>query len=327
MPQLRQNIITGDWVVIAPERAKRPSDFIETHQKDKKRMDNSPFLVGSKAWKSRFAEYDTKTTYTIANLFPAFVCDEKMCETRSYYPEKSFYRAKSSVGDHDVVVIKDPNTDLYSLDAKTWNDLLVTFQSRYINHSKNPEVEHVMCIYNHGPKAGASIEHPHAQIFAAPIVPNYVQKELDGAQRYFNNNGVSVYQDILYHEKLEKVRVIAENEHFLAFTFYAARFPFETWIMPKKQSGHFEKINPTERKNLASIMRKVLGMIDKTLKNPSLNFWIHCLPTTIQDAKHYSWHVEIAPRVSRYGGYELGSGVVIDVVSPEKAAEYLRENA
>ncbi len=327
MPQLRQNIITGEWVVIAPERAKRPSDFIESHTKVKQRIENSPFMVGGKAWKKRFTEFDTKTTYIISNLYPAFVCDEKLCETRSFYPEKGFYRAKSSVGDHDVVVIKDPNVGLFSFDAKIWDDLITTFQSRHIHHSKNPQVEYVMCIYNHGPKAGASIEHPHAQIFASPIVPNYIQKELDGAQRYFNNNGVSVYKDILQHEIQEKVRVIAENEHFLAFTFYAARFPFETWVMPKIHSGHFENINKTTRKSLCNIMRKVLGMINETLKNPSINFWIHCLPTTYEDTKHYSWHIEIAPRVSRYGGYELGSGVVIDVVSPEKAAAYLRKNA
>jgi len=327
MPQLRQNIITGEWVVIAPERAKRPSDFIEALEKNKESVENSPFLVGSSAWKKRFKEYDTKNTYTIANLFPAFVCDETMCETRSYYPEKSFYRAKSSVGDHDVIVIKDPKQDLFSFTQKTWEDLLTAFQSRYIKHSKNEAVEHIMCIYNHGARSGASIEHPHAQIFASPIVPNYVQKELSGSERYFNNNGVSVFEDIVLHEKAEKIRIIAENKEFLAFTFYAARFPFETWVMPKKQAGHFEKINPTERKSLARFMRIVLSMIDKTLKNPSLNFWIHTLPTTINEAKHFCWHIEIAPRVARYGGYELGSGVVIDVVSPEKAAQYLRKNA
>ncbi|MDO8472153.1 MAG: galactose-1-phosphate uridylyltransferase [bacterium] len=325
MPQLRQNIITGEWVVIAPERAKRPSDFIETHAEDPTRLDDSPFAVGSKAWQHRVKNADTKYTYTVQNFYPAFVVDAKMCETRSFYPEHSFYRAKPAVGDHEVVVIKDVDATLYSLSVTVLEDLLLAYQSRFITMAKNPGIEFIACIYNHGPKAGASIRQAHGQIFASPIVPNYIQLELDGSQRYYNNNGINVFEDLVTHEKREKVRVIVENDYFLVFTFYAARFPFETWIVPKQPGGHFANINKTVRHAAASALHQVLARLNHTLKGPSVNFWIHCLPTAIAESKFYRWHIEIAPRVSGYGGYELGSGVIIDIASPEKAAEYLKD--
>lgn len=326
MPQLRQNIITGEWVVIAPERAKRPSDFIETHAEDPSRADDSPFAIGSKAWQHRLKNADTKYTYTVPNLYPAFVLDEKMCETRSFYPENSFYRAKAAVGDHEVVVIKNVDATLYTLKIAELEDLFLAYQARLITLAKDPGIEYIACIYNHGPKAGASIRQAHGQIFASPIVPNYIQLELDGAERYYNNNGINVFEDIVAHEKKEKTRVIAENKYFIAFTFYAARFPFEVWVIPKEPGGHFAAINKTKRQALAKITHLVFNLIAETLKKPSLNFWIHTLPTTISESRSYRWHLEIAPRVAGYGGYELGSGVIIDVVSPEKAAEFLRDH-
>lgn len=333
MPQLRQNIVTGEWVVIAPERAKRPSDFVVAKKPAATKASSSdeaapesPFAVGGRAWKNRLKDFDTKYTFTIPNLYPAFMCDEKLCETRSYYPESSFYRAKAAVGDHDVIVIKEQHKSIYTFSAEEWEDLFLAYQLRYIHHSKNSAVEHVMPIYNHGPAAGASIAHPHAQIFASPIVPNYIDSELNGAERYYNNNGANVFGDLVEHELKEEVRILDQNADFVAFTFYAARFPFEIWIVPTDQQSHYAKIKKSARHSLARIMRNVIKMLNLTLKEPPLNFWIHSQPIITEETKHYRWHIEIAPRVSGYGGFELGSGVVIDIMSPEIAAGHLRKN-
>ena len=334
MPQLRQNIVTGEWVVIAPERAKRPSDFYASSlaaQPDTPPSDDqpetSPFAVGGDAWRHRIKDADTTHTYTVPNKYPAFVFDEKMCETRSYYPEKSFYRAKAAVGEHDVIVIKDADRTMYTLTHGMWDDLFLAYQLRYLQYVRNPAVEHIMPIYNHGPAAGASIQHPHGQIFASPIVPNYIEHELSGAERYFTNNGVNVFEDIVTHETEEEVRILTSNKDFVAFTFYAARFPFEIWIMPTAQQSHYAAITASARNNLAQIMSKVVRMVGNTLHEPSLNFWIHSQPTTMEETRHYRWHLEIAPRVGGYGGFELGSGVIIDIMSPEIAAQHLRKNA
>lgn len=331
MPQLRQNIVTGEWVVIAPERAKRPSDFhasaLAAQPSDapkKKHPDPSPFTVGGDAWRHRIKSADTTYTYTAQNKYPAFVCDEKLCTTRSYYPEGSFYRAKAAVGEHDVIVVKDPDLSVYTFPLPVWEDLFLAYQLRYLSYLRNPAIEHVMPIYNHGSAAGASIMHPHGQIFASPIIPNYIEHELAGAERYYTNNGVNVFGDLVEHEKKEEVRVISSNPDFIAFTFFAARFPFEIWVVPTAQESHYAKIKAGARKNLAKIMKDVMRMIGGTLREPSLNFWIHSQPTTMEETRPYRWHLEIAPRIGGYGGFELGSGTVIDIMSPEIAAHHLR---
>jgi UDPglucose--hexose-1-phosphate uridylyltransferase len=126
------------------------------------------------------------------------------------------------------------------------------------------------------------------------------------------------------HEKSENLRTIFENDSFIAFVYYAARFPFETWILPKKHQSHFEDIEDNEKDDLIKICRQVFGQLDAVLSNPPLNFFIHSAPLKEGDMPSYHWHMEIAPRLANYGGFEMGSGVIIDIINPESAADYLR---
>ena len=324
MPQLRQDVVTGSWVVIAPERAKRPSDFSSYTPPATNKP--SPFLVGGDAWKNRLKEADTASTFTIQNRFPAFVCDASQCETRSYFPEGDLFRAKPATGDHEVIVVKDPRQDIYHFTEAIWNDLIASFQMRMLAMSRHEEIVHVLPIYNHGTESGASILHPHAQILGTPIIPNHIQHELNGSETYFSNNGTNVFEDLIEHEIKAGVRVVASNADYLAVTAYAARFPFEVWIIPTAPGAHFHRLTTPKRRSLARITRDVMGRLDRTLRGPSLNFWIHTAPTTYDEVRHYRWHLEIAPRVVGYGGFELGADTVIDVMSPEVAAEHLRQN-
>lgn len=327
MPQLRQNIITGDWVVIAPERAKRPQDFIIV--KNTRQIDRSdcPFCPDSEAYKNnkRIRNTGRENTFVLENRYPAFIPDESHKSVRSFYPESGFYRAKPSIGDHEIVIIKDHNLDLPAFPKEVMVDMLETFRGRYMWMAKHEEVVSIMPIYNHGPAAGASIPHPHAQIFASGIVANTVGREMGGADRYFGINGTCVYCDVVQHEIKQKARIVYENEHFVAFNFYASRFPFETWIVPKKHESQFELTSTASMTDLASVLKEVLAKLSKILDNPPLNLYIHTLPTIQEDSASYHWHVEIVPRVSTFGGFELGSEVIINVMSPEEAANYLTQ--
>jgi len=328
LPQLRQNIITGDWVVIAPERAKRPQDFVipkSVKVADKK---NCPFCIGSAGYKTnaKIRGAETENFYVIDNKFPAFVDDEKKASLRSFYPEKGFYRAKPSYGKHEVVILKDHDTPLLKMDKKTIAELFKVIQDRYIWIKENEKVASIMPIYNHGAESGASIDHPHAQIFASGVISNTVGIETKGAERYFGVNGACVFCDIIKHELREKVRIVAQNDKFLAATFFAARFPFETWIYPKNHESQFENIIRKDLDEFADCLGETLQKLDKTLENPPLNLYIHTLPTIVEDSDSYHWHLEIVPRVANFGGFELGSEVIIDVMSPEEAAEYLRKS-
>jgi len=157
-------------------------------------------------------------------------------------------------------------------------------------------------------------------------LPSYVQQELEGSKKYYEENGKCVFCEILRVEKENNGRIIYENEHFMVFTFFAARFPFEMWVMPKKHEPNFEQMSSETQDSLADAMQNAIKKLNKTLNFPSFNYWVHTAPHRQAGVcDHYHWHVEIAPRVSSFGGYELGSGVVIDVVSPEAAAAFLKK--
>lgn len=325
MPQLRQNIITGDWVVIAPERAKRPQDFVIPKSVKVIRKDSCPFCLGSVNSKGneKVKKASTDNIYVIENRYPAFIEDESLSSQRSFYPESGFYRARPSVGDHEVIIVKDHDLSLPKFSKPIMNELLEVMRERYLWMKEHEKVVSIVPIYNHGAEAGASIDHPHAQIFASGIIANTVGREIDGADRYYGVNGACVYCDIIEHELKQDKRIIYENTTFVAFNFFASRFPFETWLAPKVHESQFELTSKKAMGDLADALVTVLGQLDRTLNNPPLNFYIHSLPTIIQDSSSYHWHIEIIPRVSSYGGFELGSEVIINVMSPEEATHYL----
>ncbi|MFA7243827.1 MAG: galactose-1-phosphate uridylyltransferase [Patescibacteria group bacterium] len=329
MPQLRQNIITGEWVVIAPERAKRPQDFVIPPSVKVSDKSKCPFCEGSEGYKQNEKVRRAATTnfYVIENKFPAFVEKESKTQLRSFYPEEGFYRARPAVGDHEVIIAKNHDENLIAFDSSKITEMLEVIQDRYIDMKNVEGVVSVMPIYNQGAEAAASIEHPHAQIFASGIVANNVGREMDGAERYYGINGVCVFCDIIKHEKKEKIRIVYENDNFIAITFFAARFPMETWILPKNHESEFENTPKSHMKSLGESLHCVLQKMEKNVKNIPLNFYIHSLPNTFENSASYHWHLEITPRLANYGGYELGSGVIIDIMSPEEAAEYLRKPA
>ncbi len=327
MPQLRQNIITQDWVVITPERAKRPSDYRIDESNISSDKSNCPFCEGSEGYKNnaRIRGAGSDNYYVIQNKFPAFIECEEKSSLRSYYPEKGFYRARAAVGDHEVIIFRDHDKSLMTLNKAELAEMFEVFCDRYYAMRKNKNNVSIMPIYNHGAAAGASISHPHAQIFASGVVANTVGREMDGAERYFGINGTCVFCDIVAHEKREKVRIVSENKDFLAATFYAARFPMETWIYPRRHDSQFENTPKSELLNLAEVVGDVLQRLERNIPRIPLNFYIHTLPTIHDKSYSYHWHMEIVPRLANYGGYELGSGVIIDIISPEDAAQYLRK--
>src|SRR3990167_9232366 len=328
MPQLRQNIITGEWVVIAPERAKRPDDYAKKREKEVNLTsvnERCVFCSDGREYQRRYKQLTNRHTWVIPNKYPAFLLDEKKLSTRSIYPENSFFRAKAALGEHDLIIIKEHQISMPCFSLPIWQDLLEMIQLRMIAHHQNSQVEHIMPIYNHLSQAGASIAHPHAQIFSSPVVPNEINREIDGAERYFNNNGFCVFCDLISHEQKHKLRVVEENDHFIAFTFYAARFPFEVWILPKYHESNFETTHRKQGDNLAKILKNTTSRLNQFLVNPPMNWWIHSLPTIEEKSAYYHWHIEIAPRITGYGGYELGANMVIDIQSPEAAARYLNQ--
>jgi UDPglucose--hexose-1-phosphate uridylyltransferase len=328
MPQLRQSIITGEWVVFAPERAKRPSDYISIATERKQKREDCNFCIDSpkSEYPKRLKNFDKNTTFILGNKFPAFVEDAEACNSKMYKVEDDFYKLKMSLGGHNLVVIKDHDQSLPKFTTEIWHDLFNSFKEQYKYFEDLCNVDYIMPIYNHGPESGASIEHPHAQIFASSIIPNIVHRELTHTANYYSDNKTCPFCDMVKHELEQNTRLLFQNDDFAAFTFYAARFPFEVWILPKHHESHFTAITSGQMENLVKICRQVFNRLDVVLNDPPVNFFLHSAPCDQKkkDLPNFHWHLEIAPRLSNYGGYEMGSGVIIDIINPEAAADYLR---
>ncbi len=319
MPTLRKNVITGEWVIIAPERAKRPEDYVQKRTK-KKAPKDCPFCIPGPAYPTRV--FETSNIYVIPNKYPSYIPEDAVLEQGGeLYP---VYRA---LGYHEVVNFKQHSPDLPELPLSQIEELFFVYQERIKKHLADPAIEYSLVIHNHGEASGASIAHPHSQIFSSSIIPSRIKKELRGAEKFYAETERCVFCRLVTEEQEKRERIVAENNRFVAFTFFASRFPFETWILPKEHENYFERIGKSERLELAKIFSSVLQMLDQKLGGPDFNFFIHTTPSKEKGRgveKFYHWHIEITPRLSKMGGYELGAGIFVDVVSPEKAARFLR---
>jgi UDPglucose--hexose-1-phosphate uridylyltransferase len=327
MPRIRQNIITKEWVVIAPERSQRPQDFVTAASSKRASKKDCPFCIENNvAYKTSIKKFETDNVYVIPNLYPAFVDQDEVTQK-----EGDYYPSYKSLGGHDVIILKDHDKEMGELKNQVLEEYYHTYQRRIDYFNQNPTVEYSMIIHNFGPEAGASIVHPHSQLMASSIIPTRIEMELRGSEDFYREKGECVFCWLVKKEQEKKIRVVGENRDFLAFTFWAARFPFEIWVVPKEHNLYFEKINRNQRLALADIFKQVLSKLNDSLNNPPYNYYIHTGPPRLENEKYldkfYHWHIEIAPRVNTFGGYELGSSLIIDVVSPERAAMFLNKKS
>jgi UDPglucose--hexose-1-phosphate uridylyltransferase len=332
MPQLRQNTATKEWVIIATERAKRPEEFQVPLEKERSEpIDHCPFCPGNESLTPdelfAFRTYGTKAgskgwwIRVVPNKFPALT----PTGTTKRIITEDFYRYMDGVGDHEIIIESpDHNRSMATMDQKQVEELFLAYRERYLFLKKDPRFEMILLFKNHGREAGTSIKHPHSQIIASPITPNHIRHYIEEAMRYFDDNGECVYCDILKKE-LANQRIVLETDNFVSFVPFAARSPFETWVLPKKHGSAYEHISEIDIKELGFIMRQTLGKIHKGLNDPAYNFMILSAPCHENVLEYFHWHIQIVPRVAQVAGFELGSGIYINTVIPEDAAKFLRE--
>lgn len=326
--ELRQDIVSGDWVMIAPGRAKRdkkgPLGLIKREKRKKTPQKGCPFCDSKINPGKPILFYPTEEDYltrVIENKFP--VLTHKKNHAR--FLKKGLYQIVEGIGHHELVITKDHNKNFAHLEKNVANDVFQTFLSRYLTFSKDPCCAYVSIFHNWGPKAGASIYHPHYQMISMPVVPPDVRHSLDGAMRFFHKHKKCVHCEIIKHEKKEKKRIVYENESAIVFVPFVAREPFELRVFPKK---HFPDFKNTPKKDLEGVveaLQKALLKIEERLHDSDYNFFIHTAP--VKDEIKYSfyhWHIEVQPKISISAGFELATGVEITVVDPDDAAKILR---
>jgi UDPglucose--hexose-1-phosphate uridylyltransferase len=231
----------------------------------------------------------------------------------------------AGIGAHEVVIETADHTKSISTMAEPEIEcVLWAFRDRLLQLRRDPRLRFVLIFKNHGAAAGATLEHAHSQIIGLPIVPDFVRDEVDGAKRHFDVTGRCVFCTVTQQELAAEKRVVDEHADVVALAPYAARFPFETWILPRRHLGRYEESPAEVYGGLAAMLKSVLLRMDRALWSPAYNLILHTSPILEDTGKFFHWHIEVIPRLTRTAGFEWGAGFTINPTAPEEAAHILR---
>jgi UDPglucose--hexose-1-phosphate uridylyltransferase len=332
LPELRKDPITGRWVIIATERAKRPSDFV----RERVQIHGSgfcPFCYGNEtktppeiiAYRSDGSTRNAPgwSLRVVPNKFPALGIEGGLNRQG-----EGLFDKMNGLGAHEVIIeTPDHQKTIAMLPERQIEDVLWAYRDRILDLKKDRRFKYIMIFKNHGEAAGASLEHTHSQLIALPVVPKRVREEVDGAREYFNFKERCIFCDIIRQESESGVRVIADSPEFIAVAPFAPRFPFEIWIVPRIHQSAFEDSQKQEFEQLAAMLKDMLTRLDKVLDYPAYNYIIHTSPSPETPNEHYHWHLEIMPKLTKVAGFEWGTGFHINPTPPEESAKFLRAAA
>jgi UDPglucose--hexose-1-phosphate uridylyltransferase len=342
MPELRKDILTGRWVIIATERSKRPDDFRPGEPVEPRRdsLTFCPFCPGNEGKTPpevyALREADSQPDQpgwkirVVPNKFPALMPGSP--------PPKKFrgsYQWMEGVGVHEVIIeTPSHNQEMSELPVEHLAQVLQVFRHRIIDIEEAYHHQYVQIFKNKGKEAGASLAHPHSQLIATPIVPKRIKEEIYGAERLFRNQfRECVFCRMLKEEQASGERLIYLNESFIVLAPYASRFPFEMAVFPLDHSAFFRNLSDKESYWLAEALKQALSRLKTQLQDPAFNLVFHHAPNPQVSEKawpginsFYHWHIELMPILTKVAGFELGTGFYINPVPPEIAADYLRKN-
>ena len=334
--ELRFDLVSKDWVVIATGRARRPETFKkEKRLKEKVLPKDCPFCQLSSQEKPTLVFNQGKkililpkggapkkwTTCVVPNTYPAFSPFPKLDK----HIEGNLYQVMNAAGFHEVVITRSHKKQMAQFSVAQIKEVVDVYQQRYLDLMKEKFVNYVSIFHNHGREAGASIAHPHSQIITTPLIDSDLRKALLNSKRYFRIHKKCIYCQMNKWEKKSRKRIIFENKKFLAICPFASKAAFQVICSPKKHLPYFEQITEQEKWQLAEALQSVLKKLYKGLNNPAYNFYLHTAPCDNKHYGHYHWHWTILPKTSIWAGFEIGTRMEISTIEPEKAAEYLRK--
>src|SRR5260370_10865223 len=330
MPELRQDQFTKEWVIIATERAKRPEELV--NKLERKVLPHYSPPCACCPGKEKLAPPAVLEIPGADGHWQARVVPNKFAAlARDGWPTWKIERAHrtiNGVGMHDVIVeIPDHAATTALLTTAQVNTILDVYQRRFVEVSSDERVVHVTIFKNHGLGAGASLEHPHSQMIATPVISHQVRNRLYEALRHYDEYGECTFCNVIEQESRDEVRVVMASEHFLAIEPFASATPFTTHLYPRRHMASFGDINEAEKKDLANVLRTGLAKRYVGLSDPDYNYTIRTAPAESAGVKYYHWYLNILPRLTKVAGFELGSGMFINTVLPEAAAEFLRNTS
>lgn len=337
-PELRQDFVSGDWILLAKARRLRPHQLQRIHalaiapksncpfEDPQKSTNGQPLLwfgTPSQKGKSKNSLFKDWFVQIVKNKYPALTHHLKKCPLLL---RDGIYTKMSGMGFHEVIITRPHARSLSHFSVKEAELVVRAYQKRMSDLFKEKCLKYILVFQNHGEEAGASVFHPHSQLMALPIVPPDVGRSLDGAWKFYHRHGKCAHCLIVSQELKQKVRVVYRNNSFVVLAPYASHTSFELRIFPLQHQARFETISARDRMFCADALTTALRKLYKGLKNPPYNFFIHTAPRDPKHFKYYHWHIEILPKMSKLAGVELGTGIEIIAISPEEAADYLRKH-
>lgn len=338
MPELRRGPIWEHWVILAPERAKRPSDFRTPERPAlKQEAVSCPFCLGNEHMTppeiSRIAGPDGSwRVRVVPNRFPAL----------QDYPELGreavggFFDRMKGEGTHEVVIeTPEHEKGLPDLPDEQVKAVVDMYASRLRELMRNHWYRYILLFKNHGREAGASLAHAHSQIIATPVVPLSVRGRLENARIYYESKERCLFCDVVLEEIRNGERTVEEVDGYVVTAPYDSRFPFELLIYPRLHSHDFTAITEVQKVGLARALKRTLLRLRTLLGDVPYNFVLQTAPNPIPRPGKpgywatlqydYHWMIEIIPRLTQVAGFEWGTGFYINPMPPEDAARHLRE--
>jgi UDPglucose--hexose-1-phosphate uridylyltransferase len=328
--ELRKDPVTGRWVIISTERSKRISDF-QLESVSISPDDRCPFCEGHEHMtprellsRRRDGTHQDSPGWdlrVVPNQFPVLRVEGSLDRQG-----EGLFDRMNGIGAHEVIIESPRHQDtLATMSESAVEHVLGAFRDRMQDLKRDRRFRYIIVFKNHGTAAGSSIGHTHSQLIALPVVPREVRDELDGARAHFASKERCVFCDIISQDTRDTRRLIAENADMTALAPYAPRFPFETWILPKRHQSLFEDAPRHEYASLARLLSDMLRRMNKTLRCPPYNLLIHSAPLAEAAGDFYHWHVEIIPKLTKIAGFEWATGFYVNPTAPEEAAQVLRD--
>jgi len=305
-PEIRKDYIQEKYVIIAPKRAQRPHDVPKAQDSPRKQLE--PACI--------FCPENLKD---VPSLYQQGKGDDwKIKVIANKYPAVSLDNPKA-YGEQDVVIeTPDHTLELEDLSVDHITDLLEAYSERSKEIARNNKIEYILIFKNNGGVAGASLQHAHSQIFATQFLPPHLFDKSQRQQAYKLQHGTCVYCDVIEKES-KGPRLVYRDENVIAFTPYASIFNYEIWIMPLAHKDNITELTLGERRSFARILKHILLKIGQL--NMPYNFYFH---QVINDNDQHLY-MKVVPRGSVWAGVEVGSGLIINPIDPDDAAEYYRE--
>ena len=328
MPELRIDPLTGLRVIVAGERGGRPGAFLDVAPRAPIDPETDPFAPGHEDRTPpevyALRENGTWRVRVVPNLYPALsendAADAGSDPLGGGRGEPDLFASRPAHGAHEVVVnAPDPVTSLGELEPEQVETAMSVWRERMRAHS---DAAYVHVIVNEGKEAGASLPHTHAQLYALPFVPAAVARERERFTAYADRTqGRNLLEDLVQEEVKRRERIVAIDDEAVAVAPFAARAPFHVLLAPRRPTARFADDGPLGGRLLHQVLNR-LGSAVGTL--PPLNMWVRTAP---RDAAHFCWRIEIMPRLAQLAGLEIGTGVHLNVLAPEDAAQRLRDAA